>query len=50
MIKDFLNRVLGKFNLEINNKYIFEISDDPIEIIRRIFCSHKVNTIIDGGA
>ena len=50
MIKDFLNRVLGKFNLEINNKYIFEISDDPVEIIRRIFCSHKVNTIIDGGA
>jgi len=50
MIKDFVKRILEKFNLEVNNKYIFETSDDPIEIIRRIFSTNNVNTIIDGGA
>tara|TARA_B100002019_G_scaffold286240_1_gene296411 strand:+ start:2136 stop:2924 length:789 start_codon:yes stop_codon:yes gene_type:complete len=50
MIKYFVNRLLGKFNLEVKNKHILDISDDPIEIIKRIFSTHKVNTIIDGGA
>ena len=50
MIKDFAKRVLEKLNIEVNNKYIFETSDDPIEIIRRIFSTNDVNTIIDGGA
>lgn len=50
MIKDFVRRTLRKFNLEVKNKHIVETSDDPIEVIRRIFSTHNVNTIIDGGA
>ena len=41
MIKDFVNRLLGKFNLEVKNKHIFEISDDPIEIIKEFLAHTK---------